>query len=127
MKKFLFSHRQLILFLGVPVVAVGIAVFYILAQQGIGIPCLFRSITGLECPGCGNSRAALALLRLDIAAAFGYNPLFFVEFFYLAWVLFHCTRAYLNGKTFGYKPPFPLMDIILLILILAWWPIRNLL
>lgn len=127
MKKHHFSRRHIVLFLGLIALLGLIFLFYLLAQRGIGIPCLFRSITGLECPGCGNSRAALALLRLDIAAAFGYNPLFFVEFFYLAWVLFHCTRAYLKGKPFGYKTPFPLMDIIILVAILAWWPIRNLL
>lgn len=125
MKKFLFTSRHKFLLLGALATVAAIAVFYILAQRGIGIPCLLRSVTGLQCPGCGNSRAALALLRLDIAAAFGYNPLFLVEFFYLAWVLFHCARAYLKGKPFGYKPPFPLMDIIILVAILAWWPIRN--
>ena len=38
-------------------------------------PCLFHRITHLPCPSCGSTRAALALLRLDLAQAFAWNPL----------------------------------------------------
>lgn len=38
-------------------------------------PCAFRSLTGIPCPTCGTTRAALALLNLDLAAAFAVNPL----------------------------------------------------
>lgn len=39
-------------------------------------PCVVRAVTGIPCPGCGLSRAWLAALRLDLAAAFFYHPLF---------------------------------------------------
>ena len=45
---------------------------------GIGIPCLFRTITGWQCPACGISRMLLSLLRLDFRAAYAYNPFLFV-------------------------------------------------
>ncbi len=99
--------------------------FYILAAAGIGLPCLFYQLTGFLCPGCGNSRAAMCLLRLDIAGALGYNLLFPVEFLYLAWVYFFCCRSYLKGGRFTYKPPFPALDIGLLILIVLWGVVRN--
>ncbi len=35
---------------------------------------VFR-VTGLRCPGCGMTRALLALVRGDVAAAFGHHPL----------------------------------------------------
>ena len=41
---------------------------------GFGVPCLFHTFTGILCPACGVSRMCLALLRLDFAAAFSYNP-----------------------------------------------------
>ena len=37
--------------------------------------CVFHAVTGLPCPGCGTTRAALALLGGDPLAAFGFNPL----------------------------------------------------
>ena len=121
--KFTRRHRNLLL-CGVAVAA-AVAVFYILAKLGIGIPCLFNRITGLLCPGCGNSRAALALMRLDIGAAFGYNLMFPVEFLYIAWVVFWCCRAYLQGKPFAYKPPCLWLDGTVLAVVLLWWLIRN--
>ncbi|MBQ2813488.1 MAG: DUF2752 domain-containing protein [Akkermansia sp.] len=36
--------------------------------------CIFRKLTGLECPGCGGTRALRALISGDIGAAMGYNP-----------------------------------------------------
>lgn len=126
MKIFVFTKRHQNLLLGTFALLAAVIVFSILAQFGIGIPCLFHRLTGLLCPGCGNSRAALALLRLDFAAAFGYNPLFLLEFFYILWVLLHCVKNYLQGRSFAYKPLFPWLDRIVLALILLWWPIRNL-
>ena len=37
--------------------------------------CVFHAWTGLPCPACGTTRAALALARLDVAAALAWNPL----------------------------------------------------
>ena len=120
-------HRCRNLLLAALGAAVLVAVFYILARQGIGIPCVFRLVTGFQCPGCGNSRAALALLHLDIQGAFSYNPMFLPEFFYVVWVLFHCSKSYLKGGRFAYQPPFKWLDITLLAAVLIWWLLRNLL
>lgn len=43
---------------------------------GIGLPCPLLSLTGVQCPLCGSTRAAGALARGDIAAAWSYNALF---------------------------------------------------
>jgi hypothetical protein len=37
--------------------------------------CPFRSLTGIPCPSCGTTRAAMALLHGDIVAALTLNPL----------------------------------------------------
>ena len=114
------------LFLGLCAAGILGVSLYILACNGIGIPCLFRKITGFLCPGCGNSRAVLALLRLDIAEALRYNLLFPLEFFYLGWVAVCCCRSYLRGNRFAYKSPCLWLDIGLLAVILLWWVVRNL-
>ena len=38
-------------------------------------PCVFRSLTGIPCPTCGTTRAAMAFLDGDLGAAFFANPL----------------------------------------------------
>jgi hypothetical protein len=38
--------------------------------------CLFRTVTGIPCPGCGMTHAFLAAFRLDFADAFRWHPLF---------------------------------------------------
>ncbi len=35
-----------------------------------------KALSGVPCPACGSGRAALALSRLDLSAAFASNPLF---------------------------------------------------
>ncbi|MDR0965741.1 MAG: DUF2752 domain-containing protein [Myxococcales bacterium] len=37
--------------------------------------CLFRAMTGLPCPGCGSTRAIIALLSGDLARYLHYMPL----------------------------------------------------
>jgi len=37
--------------------------------------CTFRTLTGVPCPTCGTTRSALAMLDLDLVAAFQVNPL----------------------------------------------------
>lgn len=53
------------------VVCVCVAVLYV-----FDVPCAIKALTGFNCPGCGMTRAVLAALRLDFAAAFAYNRMF---------------------------------------------------
>ena len=52
------------------------ALYSVLFLLGIGCPIKF--ISGLSCPGCGMTRATLALLRLDFGAALHFHPVSFV-------------------------------------------------
>jgi hypothetical protein len=40
-------------------------------------PCLFHALTGLQCPGCGTTRALHHLLHGDLAGAFRLNAMLF--------------------------------------------------
>ena len=71
-------------------------IYYLLIQfTPLRIPCFFRTVTGLQCPGCGVTHMILALLHLDFPTAFHANPVLFCLLFlwagaYLAFLL---TRA----------------------------------
>lgn len=60
---------------------------------GLGIPCPFHALTGLDCPGCGVSRMCMALLRLDVRAAWEANCALFIIL--PAALVYGCVRAVL--------------------------------
>ena len=98
----------------------------LVSVNGRGIPCLFNALTHLKCPGCGNSRAALALLHFDFAGAFGYNALFPLEFAYIGYVFICDARQYIKTGKASYTAPHKIIDIITLIIVLLWFVVRNL-
>ena len=53
-----------------------------------GSACPTYAIFRICCPFCGMTRAHLAALHLDFAAAFSYHPVFFTGIPFL-WVIFH--------------------------------------
>jgi len=71
------SKRTLIAALGAAALLVVALVFYCFdpAQGGFYPPCMFHSLTGLNCPGCGGLRALHHLTHGEIGAAFHSNPL----------------------------------------------------
>jgi len=44
----------------------------------ITVPCIWKSLFHLSCPGCGLTSAAIDILKLDWAAAWDSNPLVYV-------------------------------------------------
>jgi hypothetical protein len=96
-----------------------------LLQSGLRIPCPVYTLTGLQCPGCGNTRATLALLRLDFQSVLRYNLLYPLEMLYLLWVAMISVRNYLRTGRFSYRTPCPALDISFLGLILLWTIVRN--
>ena len=48
----------------------------ILFLSALGYHCIYRTMLGIPCPGCGMTRAVRAALRFDFATAFSYHPMF---------------------------------------------------
>lgn len=63
------------------IIVIGLLYYFWISLTGKGVPCFYYITTGLYCPGCGISRMFIALLSLDIKAAFEYNPVCFCLFF----------------------------------------------
>jgi hypothetical protein len=82
--------------------------------------CFFKVTTGLDCPGCGSTRALHALLHGRIAEAFRFNPLLFavmiVGLFALPSLVRGETPRFMETRWFGWTSA---------ILISAWWIARN--
>ena len=67
-------------------------------QPGHYPTCPFLAVTGYFCPGCGSLRALHDLTHLDLAGAWGMNPLLLVvlPFLLLTWVLW--VRRIVAGR-----------------------------
>ncbi len=81
--------------------------------------CLFRLISGYDCPGCGSQRALHALLHGRLAEAWGFNPyVFFAAPAGAAFVVIEAGRA---------RWPRLHRAVIAAVLAatVAWWIFRN--
>ncbi len=57
------------------ILAAGLAYALFIRLTGLAVPCLFRTLTGYQCAGCGMTRLCMALLRLDFKSAWEANPM----------------------------------------------------
>ena len=76
--------------------------------------CLFFSLTGLKCPGCGTLRGLHYMLHLKISDAWEMNP-FMVVGLPLTGVLLLVPRWHKNAK----------IGIFITAATLTWWIVRN--
>jgi hypothetical protein len=82
--------------------------------------CPFRMMTGLECPGCGTTRALHHLLHGRIEEAFRLNPMLFV----LLAVALCALPSVVRGRhpAFLMKPWFAWTAFVVLA---TYWILRN--
>ena len=69
------EERQLALLWGVAAVSAWLLRPFWLALAPLLPACPFRAITGIPCPTCGSTHAAIALLHGRLGAALAANPL----------------------------------------------------
>jgi len=58
------------------------------AESALIPPCPFKYVTGLNCPGCGSTRALFHLFHGEILDALAMNPLMVFSLPFLFWMLF---------------------------------------
>ncbi|WP_226294396.1 DUF2752 domain-containing protein [Aquimarina algicola] len=87
--------------------------------------CPFHVCTGLYCPGCGSQRALHHLLHFDIVSTLDYNALYILGF---AVIIYNVTVRGVNtlGKKTYYNYLYhPKTPIILAVIIILFWILRN--
>ena len=101
------------------------AFFFEPGKTGFFPSCVFRSLTGLSCPGCGSTRALHQLLHGHVATAFTLNPLLLVALPIMLFVLLRHTRWAMSGATpEGNRLPASIIYALFFVL-LSFWIIRN--
>ena len=108
---------------GLLLLLIGYAVFY--SQTGIGIPCVIYQTTGFQCSGCGLTSAFSAVLRLDLAASFAYNPIWPLFLGYFSWIGVGGTVAYVRRGELFCLPGRLWIHIIIPAVVLGFGVVRN--
>jgi Protein of unknown function (DUF2752) len=122
-------HKDRALWVSLAVLALAFAAYMLRETGGAGwMPgCFFRKATGLECPGCGMTRATYAALHGRIGDAFRFNP--------VGMVILPVALVGLGIEVIGWvrgKPlPFSLNPgrwgaTILMVIVIVFWVVRNL-
>jgi len=88
--------------------------------------CQFHRLTGLNCPGCGMTRAAYALLHGEFLTALHDNALFVFAMVALAvrggWFGWNQLRGRANGEFFPVKFLWPMLVVALVFTVLRNLP-----
>ena len=87
--------------------------------------CPFRGITGLDCPGCGGTRALYALTQGDVALALNHNLLAVVglPLLALAWLGWLLYRLDLRPTPVTVRP---VTGYAIAVVVIGFWLVRNL-
>jgi hypothetical protein len=119
-------RRTLVIILAIAVLLVFGFIYYALdPSSSAAFPkCVFLTLTGYKCPGCGSQRAIHALLNGNVAAAFRYNAMLFIAAPWILLCLFAETQRVRNPRLYARLHPSLLIWLFLAIL-LAWWLLRN--
>ena len=94
-------------------------------KTGLFPVCLFRFLTGYQCPGCGSTRALHQLLHGHVIAAFELNPFFLVAIPFLLYALIRYSVIVMRGgvPTHNRLPPRYIYAVFFIVL--SFWIFRN--
>ena len=121
------KYRRILLTL---IILLGGATLYVLdpARHVFMPKCIFRTLTGWNCPGCGLQRAAHALLHGRFGEALQYNYFLFAALpyllavMYMEWIAKGERRQQLRRVLYHRHVLYTYIALYLL-----WWIVRNIL
>lgn len=61
------------------------------------LPCPFKSLTGMDCPGCGLQRSFMLLLRGDLSSSFHLYPALFPLLLMMVVLALHLKYRFRKG------------------------------
>jgi len=88
--------------------------------------CLFHTLTGFHCPGCGLTRCVHALLHGDLRQAAAYNALALLFLPVLAVCGVRALWAQGKPRAFSARPLPPWFFRMLFCMLITYWILRNL-
>lgn len=101
----------------IPIIAI-IFFYLIIKLLGLETNCYFKAFFGIPCPGCGLTRAYLALLKGNILGAFYWHPLFLVPLIAIMYIFNSRIRRNIAGTKFW---------TVIAVIFIATWMIRMVL
>ncbi len=104
------------------------AVYYLFdPTEAVWMPrCIWKVLTGTDCPGCGSQRMAHALVHGDFAAAWranAYALCMLPVIIFLLWL--ELTRE--SHPILYARVHRPYLIILLALSVIVWWLLRNML
>ena len=108
------------------IVLLGLAYALFIQCTGLGIPCVFRLVTGYRCPGCGMTHAAMALIHGQPKIAFRENPLSLTVVPLLLFYGTYRAEVYIRTARTDFKKWEILFLGVLWAVVLLFWLLRNL-
>lgn len=93
---------------------------------GIIPPCPTKALLGIDCPGCGMSRAVYSLLHGDLGAALAFNALGVVALVLLAVAFVTYTIGLWRGRRVRGWQNLRYSPAVVLVVTVIWFVIRNL-
>ena len=96
------------------------------ARSGAYPPCLFRLLTGLQCPGCGSIRALHQLMHGHPVIAFELNPLLLVALPFLVFAFLRFNPSFVRYYSAKIESNSPVrLGWLMVALVICFWIFRN--
>ncbi|BED92844.1 MAG: DUF2752 domain-containing protein [Candidatus Paraimprobicoccus trichonymphae] len=103
----------------------GLIYCLVIKKTNFRIPCIFRKITGLKCPGCGITDFFLYLFNLDAVSAFKCNIAMIIIFPVLVYILIIQNIKYITKNDSKFEFKYVKSGYILVFLLIIYTFIRN--